>query len=304
MRIVECVPNFSEGRRAGVIEKIVEVAGNFPGVKLLDHSSDPDHNRTVVTFVGEPGPVVECAYAMIGAASRLIDLNSHSGGHPRMGAMDVVPFIPVSEVTMDDCVEMARQLGERVGRELNIPVYYYEFAATRPERRSLAEVRKGEFEGLKAAIKSHGREPDAGPPETHPTAGAVAIGARRPLIAYNVNLNTSDVRLAKDIARAIRASGGGFVNVRAMGLLLKDRNVVQVSMNLLNYVDTPIYRVNEFIKSEAARRGVSILGTEIVGLLPVDALLDAAAHYLQVEQFDRRQALEIRMMEGSGDGKE
>lgn len=304
MRIVECVPNFSEGRRAEVIEKIVGVAGNFPGIKLLDHSSDRDHNRTVVTFVGEPGPVVECAYALTGAASRLIDLNSHSGGHPRIGAMDVVPFIPVSGVTMEECVDMARQLGERVGRELNIPVYYYEFAATRPERRSLAEVRKGEFEGLKTAIKIPGREPDAGPGELHPTAGAVAIGARRPLIAYNVNLNTSDVRLARDIARAIRASGGGFVNVRAMGLLLKDRNIAQVSMNLLNYTDTPIYRVNEFIKAEAARRGVTILGTEIVGLLPVDALLDAAAYYLQVEQFDRRQALEIRMMEGSGHGNQ
>ncbi|MCL6611672.1 MAG: glutamate formimidoyltransferase [Peptococcaceae bacterium] len=300
MRVVECVPNFSEGRRAGVIEKIVEVARNFPGIKLLDYSSDRDHNRTVVTFVGAPEPVVECAYAMTGEAARLIDLNCHSGGHPRMGAMDVVPFIPVSGVTMDECVDMARRLGERVGRELKIPVYYYEFAATRPERRSLAEVRKGEFEGLKTAVKTPGREPDEGPAELHPTAGAVAIGARRPLIAYNVNLNTPDVQLAKDIARAIRASGGGFVNVRAMGLLLKDRNVAQVSMNLLNYVDTPIYRVNEFIKSEAARRGVSILGTEIVGLLPVDALLDAAAHYLQVENFDRRQVLEIRMMEGPG----
>lgn len=301
MKIVECVPNFSEGRRDAVIEKIVGVAREFPGVKLLDHSSDQDHNRTVVTFVGAPKPVAECAFRLTEAVSRLIDLNSHSGGHPRMGAMDVVPFIPVSGVTMEECVQIACGLGERVGSELNIPVYYYEFAATRPERRNLADVRRGEFEGLKSAIKSPGREPDAGPADLHPTAGAVAIGARRPLIAYNVNLNTSDVQLAKDIARAIRASGGGFVNVRAMGLLLKERNIAQVSMNLVNYVDTPIYRVNEFIRAEAARRGVTIAGTEIVGLLPVDVLLEAASYYLQVENFDRRQVLEIRMMEGSGD---
>lgn len=304
MRIVECVPNFSEGRRTEVIEKIVGVAKDSPGVKLLDYSSDPDHNRSVVSLVGAPEAVEECAFRLTEAASLLIDLNGHKGGHPRMGAMDVVPFIPISGVTMDDCVYIARRLGERVGRELQIPVYYYEFAATRPERKSLADVRRGEFEGLKAAINTPGREPDAGPGEIHPTAGAVAIGARRPLIAYNVNLNTSDLQLAKDIAKAIRASGGGFVNVRAMGLLLKDRNIAQVSMNLVNYVDTPIYRVNEFIRAEAARRGVSILGTEIVGLLPVDALLESAAYYLQLENFERRQALEIRMMEGSGNDRE
>lgn len=300
MRIVECVPNFSEGRRTGVIEEIVGVARSAPGVKLLDYSSDPDHNRSVVTLVGDPNAVLECAFSLTEAASRLIDLNKHSGGHPRMGAMDVVPFIPITGVNMEDCVDMARRLGEKVGRELDIPVYYYEYAATRQERRNLADVRRGEFEGLKASIKEPGREPDAGPWEMHPTAGAVAVGARRPLIAYNVNLNTSDLQLAKDIARSIRASGGGFVNVRAMGLLLKDRNIVQVSMNLVNYVDTPIYRVNQFIKSEAARRGVSILGTEIVGLVPLDALLDSAAYYLQLEGFNRGQALEIRMMEGSG----
>ncbi|MFZ5648981.1 MAG: glutamate formimidoyltransferase [Bacillota bacterium] len=304
MRIIECVPNFSEGRRPEVIEKIVDAARNFPGVKLLDYSSDTDHNRSVVTFVGAPEAVEECAFRLTEAASRLIDLNSHKGGHPRIGAMDVVPFIPISGTDMEECVEISRRLGERVGRELNIPVYYYEFAATRPERRNLADVRRGEFEGLKTAIKDPGREPDAGPAEIHHTAGAVAIGARRPLIAYNVNLNTSDLQLARDIARAIRASGGGFVNVRAMGLLIKERNIVQVSMNLVNYVDTPIYRVNEFIRAEAARRGVSILGTEIVGLVPVDALLDSAAYYLQLENFDRRQALEIKLMEGAGDDRE
>ena len=296
-KLVECVPNFSEGINKDVIEKIVDEVRKVEGVKLLDYSSDTDHNRTVVTFIGDPESVKEAAFNLAKKASELIDMRVHKGGHPRMGATDVVPFIPVSEVTMEECVEIAREVGKRIGEELNIPVYLYESAATRPERVNLADVRKGQYEGFFEKIKDENWKPDFGPCEMNVKSGATAVGARPPLVAFNVNLGTSNFEIADKIAKTVRHIGGGLRYVKAMGVKLEERNIVQVSMNLTNYEKTAIYRAFEMIKMEAQRYGVPVVGSEIVGLVPMKALIDCAEYYLQIENFSMDQILEKRIME-------
>jgi glutamate formiminotransferase len=292
-KIVECVPNFSEGRRQTVIEQIVSAMNQVTGVRVLDVQSDHDHNRSVVTILGTPQAVVGAAFQGIGKAAKLIDMNHHRGAHPRMGATDVVPFVPVQGVTLEDCAVLARQLGERVGTELSIPVYLYEAAATRPERQNLADVRRGEYEGLKQEIATDpGRAPDFGP-AVMGTAGATAIGARPPLVAFNVYLNTGDVAPAQAIAKAIRHSSGGLRFVKALGLLVEGQ--AQVSMNLTDCRHTPIYRVLELIRAEAARYGLHVTRSEVVGLLPVQVLVDAAQFYLQLDGLSPEQILENRL---------
>jgi glutamate formiminotransferase len=296
--IVWCVPNFSEGRDQGVIDQITSEVEAVEAVKFLGADPDPDHHRVVVSFVGTRAGVAEAAFRTVAKARDLIDLNHHGGEHPRMGAADVVPFVPVQGVTMDDCVETAQEVGQRIGTELDIPVYLYEKAATRPERSNLATVRKGQFEGLRDLIgKDPDREPDFGPSKIHPTAGAVAVGARMPLIAYNVNLGTDDVQITKKVAKAVRRISGGFRDVKAMGFAIKDRGITQVSMNLVNYKGSPIHRVQETIRREAARYGVPVVGAEVVGLVPQEALVEVAKWYLQLEDFKDEQVLENRIWE-------
>ena len=293
-KIVECVPNFSEGRRKEVIDQIAEAIATVPGAHVLDVQSDADHNRTVVTFAGEPEAVEEAAFRGIEKAAELIDMDLHRGEHPRLGAADVVPFVPIKNVTMEACVAIARRLGERVGRELSILVYLYEKAATRPERQNLADVRRGEYEGIKAEIATRPeREPDFGPRHVG-KAGATVIGARPPLIAFNVYLGTDDVEVAKAIARAVRHSSGGLRYVKALGLLVKGR--AQVSMNLTDYRQTPVHRVVEMIRREAERYGVSVVESELIGLIPNEALVEAAEFYLQMGgDFSSQQILENRL---------
>jgi glutamate formiminotransferase len=296
MKIVECVPNFSEGRRPEVLDDIVGTMTAVEGARLLDKEMDADHNRAVVTIIGEPEAVVEAAFRGIERARDLIDLTKHEGEHPRMGATDVCPFVPVKDVTMDECVELARKLGQRVGEELEIPVYLYEAAATSPARENLANVRKGQFEGLRDEIGTNpAKVPDYGPNRIHPTAGAIAIGAREFLVAYNINLGTDDISIAKTIAKSVRFAGGGLRYVKAMGFEIKDRGIVQVSMNMVNYRGTPLFRVYEMVKTEAERYGVPVIGCEIVGLVPLDALIDCADFYLRLENFKRDQILENRL---------
>ena len=292
-KLVECVPNFSEGRRTDVIEAIAAAISSVAGVRVLDVQSDRDHNRTVVTFVGAPDAVVPAAFAGIAKAAELIDLDAHKGEHPRIGATDVVPFVPLSGVRLDDCVLLAKTLAQRVGQELGIPVYLYEAAASRPDRVNLADIRRGEYEGLKTEIATNpDRAPDYGPVIIG-KMGATVIGARAPLIAYNVYLSTDDVGIAKKIASAVRHSSGGLHYVKALGLLVEGR--AQVSMNLTDYTRTPIARVVEMIRREALRYGVHIHHTELVGLTPQAALIDAAQWYLQLDQFKPDQILETRL---------
>ncbi|UCG91221.1 MAG: glutamate formimidoyltransferase [candidate division WOR-3 bacterium] len=294
-KIVECIPNFSEGRDKSKIEQIV-AAIQSEGVELLDQEMDADHNRAVVTFVGEPDDVLEAAFQGIKKASELIDLTKHKGEHPRMGATDVIPFVPISNVTTRECVELAKRLGKRVAEELNIPVYLYEAAATRPDRENLATIRKGEFEGLREEIETNpDRRPDYGEPKIHPTAGATVIGARFPLIAFNINLNTPDVSIAQKIAKAIRFGSGGYRFVKSLGFLLKKENIAQVSINMTNYTKSPLYRVFDTAKREAERYGVTIRESEIVGLVPEKALIDTAIYYLQLDRFDEAQILEYKL---------
>ncbi|MBI1798673.1 MAG: glutamate formimidoyltransferase [Candidatus Eisenbacteria bacterium] len=295
-RLVECVPNFSEGRRTEVVEALIAAIAQVAGVTLLDHECDADHNRSVLTFAGEPPPVVEAAVRAVAKAAELIDLNHHSGQHPRMGAADVVPFVPVDGVTLEDCADLAREAGRRIGEELGIPVFLYEAAASRPDRVSLADVRRGEFEGLRERIgRDPERRPDFGPSRIHPTAGATAVGARRFLVAFNANLDTGDVRVARAVAAAIREQGGGLRNVRALGFSIENGRRAQVSMNLVNPEATPIHRVLALVRDEAARHGARISGCEVVGLIPEYAMLDAAEHALQLEKFRRDQVLELRL---------
>jgi glutamate formiminotransferase len=292
-KIVECVPNFSEGRRQDVVDRIVMAMSQVSSVQVLDVQADLDHNRSVVSIIGTPQAVLEAAFQGIARAAELIDMNHHRGGHPRMGAADVVPFVPVRGVTMEDCAALARELGERVGRELGIPVYLYEAAATRSDRRNLADVRRGEYEGLREEIAiSPDRAPDFGPTTMGP-AGATAIGARPPLVAFNVYLNTDDVTPAKAIAKAVRHSNGGLRFVKALGLVVEGQ--AQVSMNLTDYRRTPIHRALELIRAEAARYGLSVTHSEMVGLLPAQALFDAAQFYLQLRGFSSDQILENRL---------
>jgi len=297
VKIVECVPNFSEGIKKEVIEKIVDEVRKLDDVKLLDYSADADHNRTVVTFIGTPEVVKIAAFNLAKKASELIDMTVHKGGHPRMGATDVVPFIPVSDVTMDECVEIAREVGKRIGEELNIPVYLYENAATRPERVNLADVRKGQYEGFFEKIKDDNWKPDFGPCVMNAKSGATAVGARAPLVAFNVNLGTSNFEIADKIAKTVRYLGGGLRFVKAMGVKLEERDIVQVSMNLTNYEKTAVYRAFEMIKMEAKRYGVPVIGSEVIGLVPMKALIDCAEYYLQIENFSMDQILENRIME-------
>jgi len=295
-KIVECVPNFSEGRRPAIVEQIVSAIESVSDVIVIDRQMDPDHNRSVITFVGEPDAVAEAAFRAARKAAELIDLNEHQGVHPRIGATDVIPFVPIRNVTMDECIELARRVGRRIAEELNIPVYLYERAATRPEREDLAYIRRGEFEGLRQAIQTDAdRAPDFGPRRLHPTAGATVVGARAPLIAFNVNLRTTDVTIAQAIAQAVRGRDGGLRYVKALGFELKERGLVQVSMNLVNYEATPLFQAFEFVKREADYYGVTVQESEIVGLVPQAALDACAARHLQLRGVHRDQVLENRL---------
>ena len=293
-KLVECVPNFSEGRRPEVIEAIAEEVRQVANVKLLDVKADPSHNRVVVTFVGEPQAVKQAAFNCCKKAAELIDMEKHHGEHPRIGATDVIPFIPVKNVSMEECAQLADELAQEIAAKLNIPVYLYEEAAKIPGRKALPDIRKGQYEGLKTEISKPERRPDYGPAQLHPTAGATVVGARQFLIAYNINLDTSDVNIAKKIANSIREAKGGYKYVRAMGVTVQigDRDIAQVTINMVNYQGTPLFRVFETVKSEASRYGVNVLGSEIIGLTPMQALLDAAEFYLRLDGFDRKQVLE------------
>lgn len=291
--LIECIPNFSEARRPEVVDAIIKAIQSVPGVVVLDRHSDLDHNRTVVTLVGNPEAVEEAAFRSIQKAQELIDLNHHQGAHPRIGAADVVPFVPISDVSMAECVEMATRLGKRVGEELSIPVYLYEEAATRPDRQNLENIRRGQFEALKTEIETDPeRKPDFGPAKLG-SAGATVIGARAPLIAFNIYLTTSDVDIAQKIAKAVRNSSGGLRYVKGMGVLVD--GLAQVSMNLTNYKKTPIFRVVELVRREAQRYGVAIHHSELVGLIPQSALVDSAVWYTQLDQFEPEQILESRL---------
>ena len=292
---MECVPNFSEGRDLQKIDKIVAPFRGKQGVKLLDYSNDEDHNRLVVTVVGEPEPLRDAVLEAIGVAVELIDLNHHQGQHPRMGAVDVVPFIPIRNVTMEEAVALSKEVGKEVAKRYNLPVFLYEKSASAPHRENLAAVRKGEFEGMAEKIKQPEWHPDFGLAERHPTAGTVDIGARMPLVAYNINLNTPSLEIAHDIAKKIRFIGGGLRYCKAMGVELKDRGITQVSINMTDYTRTSLYRAFELVRVEARRYGVSIVGSEIIGLVPMEALIDTASYYLGLENFSMEQVLEARM---------
>lgn len=292
---MECVPNFSEGRDLQKIDKIVAPFRGKQGVKLLDYSNDEDHNRLVVTVVGEPEPLRDAVLEAIGVAVELIDLNHHQGQHPRMGAVDVVPFIPIRNVTMEEAVALSKEVGKEVAKRYNLPVFLYEKSASAPHRENLAAVRKGEFEGMAEKIKQPEWHPDFGLAERHPTAGTVAIGARMPLVAYNINLNTPSLEIAHDIAKKVRFIGGGLRYCKAMGVELKDRGITQVSINMTDYTRTALYRAFELVRVEARRYGVSIVGSEIIGLVPMEALIDTASYYLGLENFSMEQVLEARM---------
>jgi glutamate formiminotransferase / 5-formyltetrahydrofolate cyclo-ligase len=293
--LIECVPNVSDGRRPEVIEAMAAAIRALSGVRLLDHSSDPSHNRSVFTLAGDADGVERAVLALFERAIADIDLRRHSGEHPRMGAVDVVPFIPIEGATMADCVALARKVAAEVAARFQIPVYLYEEASTNPARKNLEDIRRGEFEGLAAKMSTSGWAPDFGPAAPHPSAGATVIGARMPLIAYNINLATDRLDVAKKIAAAIRHSSGGYRFVKAMGIKLEARGIVQVSMNLTNFEKTPMFRVFETVKREADRYGVAILESEIVGLVPAAALTSAAEFYLQIEGFKADQVLENKL---------
>lgn len=296
-KIMECVPNFSEGRDLVKIEKILDKFRAKTGVKLLDYSHDEDHNRLVVTLVGEPEALKEALLEAIGEAVTLIDLTQHTGQHPRMGAVDVVPFIPIKGCTMDEAVALSKEVAEQVAIRYHVPVFLYEKSASAPHRENLAAIRKGEFEGMAEKIKQPEWKPDFGPTERHPTAGTVAIGARMPLVAYNINLGTDQLAIADSIARKIRFIGGGLRYCKAMGVELKERSIVQVSINMTDYTRTALYRAFELVRIEARRYGVPIVGSEIIGLVPMEALVDTASYYLGLENFSMEQVLEARIME-------
>ncbi len=294
--IIECIPNVSEGRRKDVINEIVQNLQKT-GVKILDYSSDPDHNRSVITFVGDKETVKKGALQVAKDAVRLIDLTKHHGTHPRMGAVDVIPFVPIKGVTMKDCVEISKEVGREIAEELNVPVYLYAESATTPQRVKLPNIREGEFEGFFEKIKKPEWKPDFGKAEVHPTAGVVAVGAREFLIAYNVNLNTTDLKIAKKIARSIRESSGGLRYIQAKGMELKDKGCVQVSMNILNYKKAPLYRVFEIVKMEAKRYGVNVIESELIGLMPMDAALKSLAFYMQFPKLTSDRIVESKIYE-------
>ena len=299
MAIIECVPNISEGRNSEFIDGVTATLRAVPGVRVLDVQSDAAHHRSVLTLAGDRVALKDAVLHLYEAAVSGIDLRHHSGEHPRLGAVDVCPFIPIEGATMKDCVELAREVGAEVAARFKLPVYLYEDAASTPARRNLEDIRRGEFEGLAAKMQQADWKPDFGPQDPHPSAGATVIGARMPLIAYNINLATDRLDVAKKIAAGIRMSSGGFRFVKAMGIELKDRGIVQVSMNLTNYEKTPIYRVFDVVKREAARYGVQVLESEIVGLVPSAALLQTAEYFLQLEGFSGKQVLENRLRDES-----
>lgn len=290
--IMECVPNFSEGRDREKIEKIVDAFRGKEGVKLLDYSSDKDHNRTVVTVIGEPEPLGSAVVEAVGLAASLIDMTQHQGEHPRMGATDVVPFIPIKNCGLPEADALAKRVGREVAQRFGIPSFLYERSAAAPQRENLTNIRRGQFEGMFEKMKLSEWKPDFGPQMPHPTAGVFAVGARMPLVAFNVNLDTPDLSIAKAISARIRQSSGGYAFIKAMGVMLEERKLAQVSMNLTDYTRTAIYRAYESVKMEARRYGVNVIGTEIVGLVPLAALIDCAEYYLQIEDFSLQQVLE------------
>ena len=297
-KLLQCIPNFSEGQRPEIIEQIADAVRAVEDVRLLGVSPNGDHNRTVLTFVGPPDAVAEAAFQTTRKAVELIDMRTQHGEHPRIGAMDVVPFVPISGMTMADAVEVANAVGKRIATELQVPVYLYAAAATTPARKRLPDVRQGQYEGLQESITLPERKPDFGEPRMHPTAGAIAVGARPPLIAFNVNLGTSNLSIAKTIAKGLRESSGGLMNVQALGVDLAEQGIVQVSMNLLDYTRTPIHRAYELVRIEAERHGVAVVGSEIIGLVPLDALLGVVDFYLRLSDVTRNQVLEARLLEG------
>jgi len=303
-KLVECVPNFSEGRRPEVIDAICAAITSEDGVTLLDKEMDGDHNRAVVTFVCDPKLAVDAAFRGYQKAAELIDMTVHKGGHPRMGACDVCPFIPLGDLTEEDAIELANKLGKRVGEELQIPVYLYENAATSPKRRNLAKVRQGQYEGMRDSIETDkSRKPDYGPAKMNLKSGATAIGVRFPLVAYNVYLGSNNLEVAQKIADAVRSLKGGYRFVKAMGIEIKERDQVQISMNLTNYTKTPVFRVFETIKSEAARYGINVTSSEIVGLIPNQAILDVSDFFLRLENFSREQVLEEKLRDVGSSGQ-
>lgn len=296
-KLVECIPNFSEGRNQEIIDGLVATAKSVPGVTLLDYSSDQSHNRSVFTLVGDEESIQEGAFQLVKYASEKIDMTKHTGEHPRMGATDVLPFVPVKDISMEECVQLAKKVAERINKELAIPVFLYEEAASRPERQNLAKVRKGQFEGMPEKLLEEDWAPDFGERKIHPTAGVTAVGARMPLVAFNVNLDTDNLEIANKIAKIIRGSGGGYKYCKAIGVMLEGRNIAQVSMNMVNLEKCSLYRTFETIRFEAKRYGVSIIGSEIVGLAPAKALIDVAEYYLQLEEFDySKQVLENHLL--------
>lgn len=296
-KLMECIPNISEGRRLDLVEEFADIVRAVPGVTLIDYSSDASHNRSVFTFLGDPDQVMEAAFRFAKHAVEKIDLRVHEGEHPRMGAVDVIPFVPIRDMDMAECVERSKVLGKRIADELDLPVFLYEESASAPHRKNLAAIRKGQFEGMAAKVLEDQWHPDFGGNRIHPSAGVVAVGARQPLIAFNINLDTSDVSIAKKIAKIIREKDGGFRAVKALGVMLEERNIAQVSINMCDYKQTPLYRVLEFVRFEAARYGVHVVGTEIIGLAPMMAFVDAADYYLQIEKFEPfKQVLECHLL--------
>lgn len=296
-KIVQCVPNFSEGVDKLLIEKIIDEIRKVEGTKLMDYSMDKDHNRCVTTFIGTPEAVEEAAFNACKKAAELIDMSKHKGEHPRMGATDVIPLIPIAEVTMEECIEMSKRLGKRIGEELGISVFLYEKSASAPHRENLASVRKGQYEGMNEKMKDESWKPDFGPDMLNVKSGVTAVGARMPLVAFNVNLDTNNLEIANKIARSVRGRNGGFTSCKALGVEIKERNIVQVTMNMVDYASTPLYRVFDMIEREAKRYGVNVIGSEIIGLVPMMALINCADYYLRIENFREDQILEKRIYE-------
>lgn len=302
-KLIECIPNFSVSQEqdAATYQALLDVACNVPGCTLLDAQTDGSHNRCVFTLVGSPAAISQVAFRLCQEAAARIDMTKHQGQHPRMGATDVIPFVPASGVSLEECIQLSKEVAERVWKELSIPSFLYEASASSPDRTNLAKVRKGQFEGMADKLKEPAWAPDYGNREIHPTAGIVAIGARMPLVAFNVNLDTADLEIANKIAKAIRGSSGGFRSCKAIGVFLEDRQIAQVSMNMVNYEDTPLYFAYEMIRTLAERYGTHILGSEIVGLTPAKALIDCAEHYLKIENFHcHEQIMEYHLI-GGGD---
>ncbi|WHA09207.1 glutamate formimidoyltransferase [Enterococcus montenegrensis] len=296
-KLIECIPNFSEGRNQTIIEGLVKIAKNVKGVTLLDYSSDSSHNRSVFTLVGDEDGIQEVAFQLVKYASENIDMTKHHGEHPRMGATDVVPFVPIKDVTMAECITISKNVAKRINDELQIPIFLYEDSATTPERKNLAKVRKGQFEKMPEKLLEEQWAPDFGERKIHPTAGVTAVGARMPLVAFNVNLDTDNIEIANKIAKIVRGSSGGWKYCKGIGVMLEGRNIAQVSMNMVNFEGTPLYRAFETIRFEAKRYGVSIIGSEVIGLTPAKALIDCAEYYLQIEEFDYdKQVLENHLL--------